>query len=339
MVAVPNASRLRLGFLGLGWIGRHRMQAVLDSGIATAVAVSDPDQGCRDDALKLAHGAVCCDDFDALLAQPLDGVVIATPSAAHAAQSIRALERGVPVFCQKPLGRDCHEVAAVIDAAHRADCLLGVDLSYRYLAGMATARRLVQQGALGRVYGVQAVFHNAYGPDKAWFYRRESAGGGCVIDLGVHLIDLALWLLGQPLVEGVRGRCFTRGRPLHEVPEAVEDYASAQIDLAGGIVMDMACSWNLPIGVDAEIALRIYGSEGSIGLHNVGGSFYDFVLEHFHGGGRELLAEPPDPWGGRALVAWARQLADSRSYDPAVGELIGVAEVIDRIYAQEGAVR
>jgi predicted dehydrogenase len=337
MVAVPNASRLRLGFLGLGWIGRHRMQAVLDSGVAAAVAVSDPDHGCRDEALTLAPDAVCCDDLDALLAQSLDGVVIATPSAAHAAQSIRVLERGVPVFCQKPLGRDRHEVTAVIEAARRVDRLLGVDLSYRHLAGMAAAHRLLQQGALGRVYGVQAVFHNAYGPDKPWFYRRESAGGGCVIDLGVHLIDLALWLLGRPAVEGVRGRCFAGGRPLHEVPTEVEDYATAQIDLASGIVMDMACSWNLPIGVDAEIGLRVYGSEGSIVLRNVGGSFYDFVLEYFRGSQREVLGEPPDPWGGRALVAWARQLAGSNGYDPAVDDLANVAAVIDRIYAQEGA--
>lgn len=328
------ARPLRLGFLGVGWIGRHRMQALLTSGLAEAVAVADPAPECLDEALKLAPATQRLDGLDALLEQSLDGVVIATPSAAHAEQSITVLERGLPVFCQKPLGRDTGEVAAVIAAAERADRRLGVDLSYRHLAGMQQLRTLLDEGAIGRVYAMQLVFHNAYGPDKPWFYDRQLSGGGCVMDLGIHLVDLALWLLRRP-VRDVDARCYASGRPLSEQPAQVEDYASVRLDMDDDITVDLACSWNLAIGRDAEIGMRIHGTEGSLSLRNVDGSFYDFVIEHFHGRESKSIAKPPDAWGGRAAVAWAHALGENNRFDPSARELLDVARVLDRIYGVE----
>jgi predicted dehydrogenase len=325
--------KVRLGFAGVGWIGRHRMQALLDAGIAEATAIADIDDACALDALALAPGAIRCESFESLLNQELDGVVIATPSAAHAAQAIAAFDRGHAVFCQKPLGRHGDEVADVVDAARSADRRLGVDLSYRHLAGMAEVRRLVQSGELGHVYAAQAVFHNAYGPGKEWFYDRRLSGGGCVIDLGIHMVDLALWLLGERPVSRVQGSCFVKGQPLHEVPGAVEDYASGRLCLDNGTLVDLACSWNLPIGVDAEITLRLYGTHGGIGLRNVDGSFYDFMIERFDGRQRTVLAGPPDAWGGRAAIEWARGLQASPAYDPAADSLVTLARVLDRFYA------
>lgn len=324
---------LRLGFAGVGWIGRHRMQALIDAGVAEAVAIVDTDSACVEEATRIASCARVCDSYEGLLKQPLDGVVIATPSAAHAEQSIAALRRGLPVFCQKPLGRDAREVACVVEAARAADRRLGVDLSYRHLAGMEQVRQLLRSGELGTIYAAQATFHNAYGPGKDWFYDRAQSGGGCVIDLGIHLVDLALWLLDGPGVEEVRGNCFVKGRPLRESPDVVEDYASATLRLSGGAVIDIACSWNLPVGVDAEISLRLYGTKGGVGLRNVEGSFYDFMLERFDGRQRTILASPPDAWGGRAAVAWAQGLQASHAYDPEADTLVRLGEVLDRVYA------
>ena len=95
---------------------------------------------------RLAPGARLVSTLDELLDLGLDGVVIATPSALHAAQSIRALERGAAVFCQKPLGRTAAEARAVVDAARAADRLLGVDLSYRFTEGMRRIREIVRAG-------------------------------------------------------------------------------------------------------------------------------------------------------------------------------------------------
>lgn len=333
MSAVAAAPALRLGFLGVGWIGRHRMKALLDGGLATVAVLADPDEQCLQAARELCGDIDCVPSLDAMLEQDLDGVVIATPSAAHAGQAIQVLERTLPVFCQKPLGRDHAEVQRVVTAAERAGRLLGVDLSYRHLAGMDAARALIASGALGPIYAVQAVFHNAYGPDKAWFYRRELAGGGCLIDLGIHLLDLAFWLLDDPPVMRIDGRCYSRGVPLREVPEAVEDYATARIELQGEAVIDLCCSWNLPIGVDAEIGLRVFGAEGAICLRNVGGSFYDFTVEHIRGREATVLGRPPDAWGGRAIEQWARALQRSPAFDPSAHAMANVARVLDGIYA------
>jgi predicted dehydrogenase len=276
------------------------------------------------------------DTLDAMLAMGLDGVAIATPSALHAEQSILALRRGAAVFCQKPLGRTAAEAQAVVEAARRADRLLAVDLSYRFTEGMRRIRDLVRAGALGRIYAADLTFHNAYGPDKPWFYDPALSGGGCVMDLGVHLVDLALWTLGFPAVPGVSARLFAGGKPLGSRSE-VEDYAVATLDLDTGATVRLACSWRLQAGCDAVISAAFYGTEGGAALRNVNGSFYDFTAERFRGTARETLADPPDAWGGRAAVDWATRLASGARYDPAAERLVDAAHVLDRIYGRSDA--
>lgn len=334
--AAPAAAtaKPRIGFLGVGWIGRHRMQAILETGAVTAAAVADPSPEMAAEAAKLAPDAIVAGSFDELLDAGVDGVVIATPSALHAEQAIAALERGVAVFCQKPLGRTAPEVEAVVAAARKADRLLGVDLSYRFTEGMRRIRELIQAGELGRVYAVDLVFHNAYGPDKPWFYDPALSGGGCVMDLGVHLVDLALWTLGFPKVEAVTANLLAGGAPLAARPDTVEDYAAATLTLAGGTTVTLACSWRLPAGCDAVIGARFYGTQGGAALKNLGGSFYDFTAERYRGTARETLASPPDPWGGRAAADWAERLAAGARFDPQAGRLVDVAHALDRIYGR-----
>jgi predicted dehydrogenase len=272
--------------------------------------------------------------LDDLLALGLDGVVIATPSALHAEQAVRALERGAAVFCQKPLGRTAAEARRVVEAARAADRLLRVDLSYRHVAGMAEVRRLVHAGALGRVYAADLVFHNAYGPDKAWFKDPRLSGGGCVMDLGIHLVDLALWVLGFPEVREVSATLRAGGERIRgRSPGRAEDHAAAELELADGTAVRLACSWWLPAGQDCVIEASFYGTGGGASLRNVNGSFYDFVVERFHGTRRERIAAPPDAWGGRAAVAWARRLAEGGRYDPEVESILEVQATLDRIYA------
>ncbi len=305
------------------------MAAILAAG-ADAVAVSDPSAEAVAAALALAPGAAVVGSLDAMLELGVDGVVIATPSALHATQSIRALEAGAAVFCQKPLGRDGAEVRAVLAAARAADRLLGVDLSYRFTAGMVAIRDLVQRGELGAIFAVDLVFHNAYGPDKRWFYDRALAGGGCVIDLGVHLVDLALWVLGGDRARRISASLLSNGQPLR--PGEVEDFAIAQFEVGGAIVR-LTCSWNLHAGGEAEIAATFYGRDGGAALRNVDGSFYDFTAARFTGTAAAALTTPPDDWGGRAATSWAARLAVDHRFDPAVDSLIAVTDVLDGIYA------
>ena len=327
-------TRPRLGFLGLGWIGLARLQALQAEGIAEVAVVADASPEARARALEAAPGALAVDTLDAMLANDLDGVVIATPSALHAEQALACLQRGLAVFCQKPLARTADETRAIVDAAKAADRLLGCNLSYRHTEAMRRVRNCVVEGELGEVFAVDLVFHNAYGPDKPWFRDPQLAGGGCAIDLGIHLVDLALWTLGQPEVVNVTSRLYAHGQPLGPGANDVEDYAVAQLDLASGAVVRLVCSWNLPAGCDCVIEAHFHGDRAGAALRNVNGSFYDFTAERNDGTRRTVLATPPDAWGGRAAVDWARRLAAGSGYSAGIESAIQVARVLDRIYGR-----
>lgn len=327
--------RPRVGFLGTGWIGRHRMEALLAAGAVDATAFVEPDEAAAQATRAAAPDAKRMPDLDAMLETDLDGLVIATPSAMHAPQAIAALERGIAVFCQKPLARNAAETGAVVEAARRADRLLAVDFSYRFTRAVEAVAPIVRSGELGRLFGAELVFHNAYGPDKAWFRDRARSGGGCVIDLGIHLVDLLLWLFDFPEVRAVDSQLFAHGERLPPSPEVVEDYATATLELAGGAFARLDCSWNHHAGRDADIRFAVFGTEGSVSVENVGGSFYDFAACRRQGTATQQLVEPPDDWGGRAAIAWARRLARDNRFDERCREAVAVAEVVDRIYRGE----
>ena len=159
--------------------------------------------------------------FEDLLAVPgVDAVVICTPNALHVPQAIQALRAGKHVLVQKPLALSFADACRVVDAGRDARRLVFVDYSYRFLASVEAVHAALER--IGRVRTVTAEFHNIYGPgaEKTWFFDRQLSGGGALLDLGVHLLDLALWLL-QPaevsleLADARPGGDRTRGTPAH----------------------------------------------------------------------------------------------------------------------------
>lgn len=319
-----------LGFLGTGWIGRNRMEAMLATGEAKAVAVCDPNPEIAQGAIEGAPDAKLVGSFEELLACEPDGIVIATPSALHADQCIRAFQQGAAVFCQKPLGRTAAEVKAVLDAARTADRLLGVDLSYRHTAAMQAIRDRVRSGELGQVFAADLTFHNAFGPQSGWFWDPQLSGGGCLIDLGVHLVDLLLWLFDFPEVQEARGTLLRGGRPVE--PDEVEDYATGEIRLANGVTARIACSWNLSAGRDSVIEASFFGTGGGAAMRNENGSFFDFAADIFHGQISQRLTSPPDDWGGRAAAEWVRKLATGERFSGSTSGLVETAATLDRLY-------
>jgi predicted dehydrogenase len=324
----------RLGFLGVGWIGRHRLQAVAESGLAEIIALADCDFAAAVQTAATLSGAQALPSLDHLLEMNLDGVVIATPTALHAEQAVTALQSRNAVFCQKPLGRTAAETRRVIDTARTQNRLLGVDMSYRFVRGIEKIRELARAQTIGEIYAMDLVFHNAYGPDKPWYYDPVLSGGGCVMDLGIHLVDLALSMTGFGRVERVTSRLYANGKRLANRRGTREDYAVARLDFAEGATATLACSWRLPAGQDAVISFSFFGERGGLVCRNVGGSFYDFRAEQLVGTSRHTLVEPPDSWGGRAALAWVRRLRSNVAYDSEIESAEKVADVLDQIYQQ-----
>jgi predicted dehydrogenase len=323
----------RLGFLGCGWIGGKRLEALCAADAASILAIAEPDPAAKAYAARIAPAARLMDSLDQVLECGLDGIVISTPSALHADQCRRILSNGIAVFCQKPAARTAAETRAIVDAAKSADRLFAADFSYRFTTAMQRVRELVQAGVLGELYAIDAVFHNSFGPDKQWYYDRNLSGGGCFTDLGSHLIDLSLWILGFPNAVFRHAGLFANGRRLRDADSrTVEDYAMACFDV-GTTHVNIACSWNQPTGGDALIAATFRGPLGAVELRNVNGSFYDFRADHYFKSEQRNLAMPPDDWGGRAVLNWVSQLSRGSRFEESAFELIRVAEIIDSVYS------
>ena len=327
---------LSLGFVGVGWIGKNRMEAIVKSGIGRASLIYDSSADSAAAASEVSPEAkLALDSSEVLDNSLLDGVVIATPSALHAEQALQALNNNLAVFCQKPLGRNAAEVQELIEASEKADRLLAVDLSYRYTEAFQAIHSLITSGDIGKVYAVDLVFHNAYGPDKSWFYDIKQSGGGCVMDLGTHLIDLAMWTLDFPETEVVNRSLYSKGKLLQKHEEQVEDFASVNLLTSCGTSISLQCSWNVSAGCDAVIEAKFYGTNGGAAFKNLNGSFYDFTAEKYNGTNSQTLVSPPDEWSGRAGVVWAERVAEGCGFDrKSAIEFLKTAQIIDSIYGR-----
>jgi predicted dehydrogenase len=305
------AARPRLGFLGIGWIGRQRLEAVAATGTVDIAGWVDP---------ALEGGVATLAD---LLEDGTDGIVIATPSGLHEEQAEEALTQGAAVFCQKPLAVNANGAQRVVAAAQAADRLLAVDFCYRHTQAAQGLKRAVEDGSLGEILRVELAFHSAYAPSQAWSLDPRLAGGGCLLDLGIHLVDLLLWTLGPQQLEPMATSI--TGNPL-------ENHVSAQLRLESGAPVRLSCSWNLHAGRDCIFEVTLYGARSSVSMHNVHGSFFDFTTERYVQAGRTCLAAPPDDWSGRAIVEWATRLAAGEGFDPAAEAYVDVHRALDAVY-------
>jgi predicted dehydrogenase len=332
--AVSAVKKPHLAFIGTGWIGLNRMKAIAASNQAEICAILEPRREMAFRAMELAPDAEVVSSMEEIERAGADGVVIATPSAMHAQQAIELLQRGLAVFCQKPLGINGAQTREVIETARVGNRLLGVDLCYRHVDGFRKIKELVRSGELGEIVAIELIFHNAYGPDKPWFYDRKLSGGGCLIDLGIHLVDMALWLTDFPRIARVSGDVFVHGHKQHCASDdvEVEDFAVANMSLEQGTSVNLACSWKAHAGQDAVVEASVYGTKGGAKLRNINGSFFDFTAEHYVGTARKTIAVPPDEWGGRAAMDWLSRLCKSNRFDSSIQNLATVADVLDHIY-------
>ena len=326
----------KLAFLGVGWIGKHRLESIAAEDKVEVAYICDQSQELVQEVKEAYQKSSVIAEFNQLIAEKPDGIAIATPSALHAAQTLEALNNGIAVFCQKPLARTAGETKKVVEAAAKNNKLLAVDFSYRYTKGIEKVKEIIDSGKLGKIFSADLVFHNAYGPDKSWYFDPALSGGGCLMDLGVHLVDLIFYLFPDAEVENINSFLSAKGKPVLNTETQVEDFASAKILLTDHLNINLDCSWHISAGKDAVIEATCYGSEGGITFRNVNGSFYDFEVVYFKGTAEEVLITPPDDWGGRAAVKWAAQLAESDEFDPAAYGYIKVAEVMDIIYGRNG---
>lgn len=222
-------------------------------------------------------------DYGDLLARPdLDAVSVCLPNMLHAPVTIAALQQGKHVLVEKPMARTVAEDEAMIAAAQAADRILMVAFNHRYRGDVQWLKQYIESGALGRIYYAKAHWMRRSGIPRlgSWFVGKEQAGGGPLIDLGVHVLDMALYLMGEPRPQTVSASAYAefgpRGlkggaaweRPVGGalLPYEVEDLATAFIRLEGGATLLLEASWATHSAAGDDFGVTLYGTEGGAEL-------------------------------------------------------------------------
>ena len=191
-----------------------------------------------------------------VLTDDVDAVVVCTPSSRHEEQVRAALRAGKHVLCEKPLALTAHGVASLLEEEGAAGRLM-VAMNQRFRPDAVALRQFVSGGELGEVFYVKTGWLNRYRPrGRTWRDRKATAGGGAFMDLGLQMLDLAMWTLGYPEPERISAHMYAR-------PESeVEDSAVVVLRLAENRMVNLECTWNLPAQRDRQF-LHAMGTTGS----------------------------------------------------------------------------
>lgn len=249
---------LRVGVVGLGYTGRQHLAGYSEIPGVEITALAGQESGPLAELAaqyEIPHTYTRWEDLVAR--DDLDVVSVCTPNHLHAPITIAALNGGRHVLCEKPLARNAEEATAMVRAAEASDRVLEVCFNHRRRGDVAALKHYVDTDVLGEVYLAKATWtrRDGFPTGLGWFGNRELSGGGPLIDLGVHVLDLVMYLLGEPKVMSVTASTYDRlgprtksapasgeqtaGRP----PFDVEDIATAFLRLENGATLLLEASW------------------------------------------------------------------------------------------------
>ena len=257
------ARKHRVGLIGLGGIAQNaHMEAYTKMENVEIAAVCDVlPQRIEEFRTRFSMPDVAgfTDFRDLLQVENLDFVDICTPNYLHAEIAMAALKRGLHVFCEKPDAVSAEEARKMMDTAKKQNRVLMVMRNNRYLETSEYLKRYIDDGKMGEIYAARCGWQRRRGiPGKGgWFTTKAESGGGPLIDLGVHMIDLTMWLMGNPRPVSVSGciyKKFADTKAVDSVHAAfgtaredgimdVEDLAMGFIRFANGACLQIEFSW------------------------------------------------------------------------------------------------
>jgi len=248
---------LRLGFAGNGYIARIHATAAHTVGAEVTAVANHRAESRAAFAERFGIGAQFDSVPEMLAAGGIDGLVVCTPNACHAPETIAALEAGIPVLVEKPMAMNAAEAEAMLDASVRTGVPLMVAHCWRFDAEARWLRAQVLEGKLGRIvrtkgYGV----HVNWGP-KGWFTQKALAGGGALADMGIHALDTVRYLLGDPAPARVYASVGTHYREMD-----VDDTGVILVTWADGTTSSIESGWFQPQADGPEAATQLYGTLG-----------------------------------------------------------------------------
>jgi predicted dehydrogenase len=266
---------LRVGIIGVGIIGKHHLAEYARIGGVEIVAAADIDTPELNRVADLHNIPNRYHDFrDLLKHDEIQAVDVCVHNNLHAPLTIAALKAGKHVYCEKPMAGAYADALAMQETAKACGKMLNIQLATLFSKETRIAKRLINDGHLGRVYHVRSAgfrrrgrpYVDGYATPQ--FVQKEVSGGGAMYDMGVYHIAQLLYLLGNPAVERVTGRVYQEtdmdaGRRASS-GYSVEEFAAGFIRLADGLTMDLIEVWAAHTG-DQE-GSRLFGSQGGVCL-------------------------------------------------------------------------
>jgi predicted dehydrogenase len=268
--------KLKIGVIGAGSISAMHLDAYADTPEAEIVAICDMNRGrAEEKAAKYSIPHVYTDVRELLANPDVEAVSICTWNNTHSEFSIAALEAGKHVLCEKPLCQTVEQALKVEEAVRRSGKTFQVGFVRRYGQTTQILRRFIEAGDLGDIYYAKASYLRRLGNPGGWFSDKERSGGGPLIDIGVHAIDLCWYLMGRPKVKSVSGNTYYKLGNRANV-QHLSFYKAADYDAAKNDVEDMANALirfenGASLFVDVSFTLHAVKNEMSISIHGTKG--------------------------------------------------------------------
>lgn len=341
---------LKVGVIGVGGIARTHMPGWQASEHAEVVAGSDIN-GVILDRWGQAHAItkLSTDPGDLFADPDVDIIDVCTPNMYHTPLVIAALEAGKHVICEKPLAPTPADIRKLIEARDRSGRLLMTAQHFRFSGVSQAMKREIETGVLGDIYHARSwmLRRNAFIPSPTFVIKEHSGGGPC-IDIGVHILDLTLWLMGNPKPVAVSGvaraelahkkGAFSIWREGAVPPEFdVEDFAAAFVRFETGATLMLEVSWLLHHDTMSEdMQMWLYGTEG--GCHWPKAEFLETNYETRQLYNRTLkftkdILEPH----ALECVEFARAIAEGLSSPVPPEQSLQVLAILDGIYRSQVA--
>ncbi|HTX18338.1 MAG TPA: Gfo/Idh/MocA family oxidoreductase [Bacteroidota bacterium] len=254
--------KARIGIVGLGWIAQvFHLPILTKVPDATIACVCDKDKSrARTLAEKYGIKRYYGDVHEMLASEELDAVDICATTNAHKDVAIACLEAKKDIFVEKPIARKYLEAVSIAEAAKKAKRKVMVGMNSRFRPDTMILRSFIENEELGKVFYVKAGWLKKLTDHSSWMGHKEQSGGGVFLDLGIVMLDLALWMTGYPEVLRVNASNYSHATP------GVEDSAAVFLFMKNGATITVEVSWSFYIENELFYC-NIYGDKGSAKLN------------------------------------------------------------------------
>lgn len=305
---------VKLGIIGTGNIGLVHLEEFLKTKHAQIVAVTDAYLPSAQQAAEKYNVQTVHANAEALIADDnVDAVVIGVPNQFHAPLAIAAFNAGKHVLIEKPMAINLEDAREIVRAQQQSNKIGMVAHQMRWEPNSMLIKEQIERGSLGHIYNAKTGWFRRKGIPGwgTWFTQSAQSGGGPLIDIGVHMIDLALYLMGNPKPVSVYGSTYAEfgpkkrgignwGTPDWNGTYDVEDLATALIKMDNGSTLSLEVSWAAHMETSNNPFIHLMGSEGGAFLD---GHKAKVFTEQFDQTIDLELALPEDDLGSRARLS------------------------------------